>query len=146
MHHFCSFPKHRLISMQEYITTRASVSARNNAIQKQKQQHYCNKSQAKNAFLIWGEKRKSQIKSASIFKSNPIQPLSNQLKSLYQPNHYILICFKYLSHQIFESPLIWTQLRLFHLSSDVTKSLTCLSPPPTTTYSPLGNQLTVQGS
>ena len=44
-------------------------------------------------------KTKSQIKS-SIFKSNPMQPLSNQLKS----SHHILMT------QIFESLLIWTQL------------------------------------
>ena len=44
------------------------------------------------------KKNKSQIKSASIFKSNPMQPFSNQLKSLDQPNLYILICIKYFNH------------------------------------------------
>ena len=76
-------------------------------MQKQKQYHYCNKLQAKIVFLIWVEKRNH--KSNQQVFSNQMQPLSNQLKSLDQPNHYILICFKCLSHQIFESPLIWTQ-------------------------------------
>ena len=63
---------------------------------------------------FWFEVKKSAI----VFKSNPMQPLSNQLKLL----HFDFF-FNYLSDQIFESPVIWTQLWILHTVHATTSSM-----------------------
>ena len=114
--HSCSFPKHRWKS----ICCKACKNIYNKASCHSIRTSVLTIMQCKSRNNIIAINYKQKMSFWFKVKKSITNQISkhSQIKSINQPNHFILICFKYLSHQIFESPLIWTELwQLYHLNA-----------------------------